>query len=135
MNSGSLDPDVLDRAEQAVAALSGQYRDWAAGGLDQLRLGMTQMRTDGQDCPVILRRMYGIAHDMKGQASTFGYPLLARIAQGLCRLLDEPNTPPPGVHGLEQMDILIGAIATVLDNELKGDGGAHGQSLMRKLEP
>ncbi len=41
--------------------------------------------------PVLKRE----AHDMKGQAATFGYPLVSSVAQSVCRLLEHASAAQP----------------------------------------
>jgi len=38
--------------------------------------------------------LFRAAHDIKGEAATFGYPAVASAAEGLCRLIE--HAPDPG---------------------------------------
>ena len=39
--------------------------------------------------PSRARRLLRAAHDMKGQAATFNFPLIARVAGSLAKLIDD----------------------------------------------
>ena len=54
---------------------------------DVKRLGMTEHTHDA---------LFRAAHDIKGEAATFGYPEVAGVADSLCRLLE--HTPEIGAH-------------------------------------
>ncbi len=82
--------DPVARAEAALAKLSRDFGAWMyeecerleGAQQDTVRLGLTQ-KTHGP--------LFRAAHDIKGEAATFGYPALAGVADSLCRLLE--HTP------------------------------------------
>lgn len=74
-----LDPAALARAEAALAALADSYRAWSAA--DCARLLEAHQTGDRS-------RVFTIAHDIKGQAATFGFPEITRRAAELCRALE-----------------------------------------------
>jgi HPt (histidine-containing phosphotransfer) domain-containing protein len=82
--------DPVGCAEAALAKLSSDFGAWMyeecerldAARQDAVRLGLNQ-RTHGP--------LFRAAHDIKGEAATFGYPALAGAAGSLCRLLE--HTP------------------------------------------
>jgi HPt (histidine-containing phosphotransfer) domain-containing protein len=82
--------DPVENAEAALAELSSEFGAWMyeecerleAARQDVVRLGLNQ-KTHGP--------LFRAAHDIKGEAATFGYPALASAADSLCRLLE--HTP------------------------------------------
>src|SRR5580658_6437944 len=82
--------DPVARAEAALAELSGEFSSWMeaecvrleAARQDVKREGFTEKTHDA---------LFRAAHDIKGEASTFGYPEVAGVAESLCRLLE--HTP------------------------------------------
>lgn len=93
-----IDPQSLARAEAALAALADHYRSWAAADLVRLRAALTPFRPD---------TLFAIAHDIKGQAGTFGFPLVTERANALCRILE--GRPAP-----EQAAALVDALAEAM---------------------
>ena len=84
--------DPVARAEAALAELSGEFgsmMDEECDRLDKerravLKHGFTKTTTE---------KLFHAAHDIKGQAATFGYPAVASAADSLCRLIEyTPDT-------------------------------------------
>ncbi|MBI2241599.1 MAG: Hpt domain-containing protein [Magnetospirillum gryphiswaldense] len=79
-----LDPVALARAEAALHNLAAEYPH---------RLEVDLTRADAcLAAPADIDRLYTILHDIKGQAGTFGYPLVGAIAQRLCLGIKEGRT-------------------------------------------
>jgi HPt (histidine-containing phosphotransfer) domain-containing protein len=84
------DEDPVARAEAALVQLSSEFGAWMHAECERLeaarqnlaRLGITEQTHD---------ELFRAAHDIKGEAATFGFPALAGVADSLCRLLE--HTP------------------------------------------
>jgi HPt (histidine-containing phosphotransfer) domain-containing protein len=82
--------DPIGRAEAALLELSGEFGKWMqsecerleAARQDVMRLGFTEQTRE---------TLFRAAHDIKGEAATFGYPTVAGVAESLCRLIE--HTP------------------------------------------
>ncbi|MBC7907789.1 MAG: Hpt domain-containing protein [Rhodospirillaceae bacterium] len=125
-----LDPEALARAEAALDSLSPHYLSWAEADMARLRAALAELSAD----PSWLARLFTIAHDMKGQAATFGYPLVTTIGERLCRFIDEHPTPTPDADALARMTALVEAMGEVLAQRMAGDGGAAGRALLARLD-
>jgi HPt (histidine-containing phosphotransfer) domain-containing protein len=85
-----LDMGAVKRAEQAMEGLKTEFADWIADGVREL--------TEARDAFIAASseanqaKLHRVAHDLKGQALTFGYPLAARVAASLSRLLEGGNS-------------------------------------------
>ncbi|MDE1935807.1 Hpt domain-containing protein [Bradyrhizobium sp.] len=79
--------DPVARAEKALSDLSGEFRQWMeieVGRLADahaaiLRNGFTEKARD---------ELFRAAHDIKGDAVTFGYPPAGAVAESLCRIVE-----------------------------------------------
>lgn len=81
-----LDPQVLKRAEKAMDDLRHEFSDWLTKDIEALYAAFKVFSaTPTADNAGVLFRA---AHDLKGQATTFEYPLVARVASSLARLMD-----------------------------------------------
>lgn len=125
-----LDPAALARAEAALDALSGRYLAWAEADLKRLEAALDLLRASPGRAG--LERLFTITHDMKGQAATFGYPLLSELGGRLCRLIDA--CPEPQAADIERIGALVAAMGEVLRRRLAGDGGAEGRLLVEGLQ-
>jgi hypothetical protein len=77
---------ILARAEAIVERLSAEYPGYASRDIDILvklseRLASDAARADR------LGEISRIAHDMSGQGTIFGYPLMTRCAGSLCKAM------------------------------------------------
>lgn len=115
-----LDAEALARAEAALDRLSRDYPRWLRADIAAARACLTP--------PADRDRLYTIIHDIKGQAGSFGYPLVSRIGQDLCRMLTE-DAPPP-----ERITPLLEAMEIIIDHGLTDDGGEMGRELLARLD-
>jgi chemotaxis protein histidine kinase CheA len=82
--------DPVARAEAAMAQLSNQFAVWMTAECDRLEAARQQVKHRGFD-RTTHQALFRAAHDIKGEAATFGYPAVARVADSLARLLE--HTP------------------------------------------
>jgi chemotaxis protein histidine kinase CheA len=88
--SGGLDASAIQRAEAAIDELKVEFADWIIEDVN--RLIETRDAYEGQMNNDRLGNLYRAAHDLKGQATTFDFPLVARVASSLCKLTDDAST-------------------------------------------
>lgn len=79
--------DPIARAEQALAQLSGEFKSWMAVECDRLVAAHAALVRDGVTAKS-RDELFRAAHDVKGHAATFGYPMAAAAAESLCRLIE-----------------------------------------------
>lgn len=82
--------DPVARAEAALKTLSNQFDDWMIAECDRLTTTWQQ----AQDKLTRKNRdeLFRAAHNIKGDAATFGYPAAAAVAGSLCRVIEfSPN--------------------------------------------
>lgn len=123
-----LSPEALAKAEAALAGLSQHYLDWAANDAARLRACVQDMQDGKTSLAAGLPRLFTIAHDMKGQAATFGYPLVTELGNRLCRLIEAE--PAPDLSALPHLVRLADAMAQVIAERLDGDGGEAGRRML-----
>ena len=72
-----------------------------------------------------------IAHELRGQGGTFGYPLITLFGKSLYDV-----TKPPCRHTDADLEIVkahIDTMRAVLREKIEGDGGEIGQALFKAL--
>ena len=89
--AGALADDPVARAEAALAGLSHEFSTWMDAEcerLDRARLAVAPSGLTGATRDELFRA----AHDIKGEAETFGFPYAGHAADSLCRLIEyTPN--------------------------------------------
>ena len=128
--AGGIDMAAIKRAEAAMETLKSEFKDWLTDDIARLakvRAGFaltptTEMRAD----------LFRAAHDLKGQADTYGYPLVARVAASLANLLDEANTKPVIPQNL--VDAHVAAIQIAFRDKVNVTNDAVAAALAAELE-
>lgn len=132
-----VDPDALARADAALAALNDDYLRWVAADVAALGAAVAELRACAPECRAdVAARVFEIAHDIKGQGTTFDYPLMTRLGQVMCDLLRAWELDGGNGHSLlaARLDALAAAMAEVVAARLRGDGGAQGRDLVSRLK-
>ncbi len=90
-----IDQDAIDRAEQALKGLSANFDLWLKDEIRHLAAARDHLRgISGEDLPEALDELFRAAHDLKGQADTFGYPLITLTCASLCQLIETAKDMP-----------------------------------------
>ena len=122
--------DPVAQAEAALAELSQDFSAWMGQECDRLDAARHAMRAGGinQDTR---DGLFLAAHDIKGQASTFGFPLVAPVADSLCRLIE--HTPDMARLPLALVDQHVDAVRAIVTRNTRGDVGKYATQLAEKL--
>ena len=79
--------DPVARAEKALAGLSSEFKNWMAIEADRLSAAHAAILRDGFT-DATREELFRAAHDIKGDAATFGYPSASAAAESLCRIIE-----------------------------------------------
>lgn len=124
---------MLARAEAAVADLAKSYTGWAMADVEKCAGLLASARQEvGAERVARAREIYAVAHNIKGQGSSFGYPLMTRLGQSLCHLTRRKDSFSDG--DIDLVGAHLDAMRLVLTKEIRGDGGELGNKLGARLE-
>lgn len=90
VTAATVDDDPVSRAEAALAQLSSDFGAWMHAECERLETARQAVAREGFN-EKTHDALFRAAHDIKGEAATFGYPELTGVAESLCRLLE--HTP------------------------------------------
>lgn len=113
---GDIAMDVVQKAEESLAMLKGEFGDWMQGECDQLESARTDLHANGPN-PTTLLMMFRASHDIKGDAGTLGYPIAGRLAGSLCRLID--HAPDRTRVPIMLIDRYVEAIRAVVREQIR----------------
>jgi hypothetical protein len=99
-----LDETAIRRAEQALKALTPQFNGWMEEAVRKLADAWASIGKEGMK-DGRLAAFHRDAHDIKGQATTLGFPIASRVGASLCLILE--GTPRSRI-GDEAVTVLIG---------------------------
>jgi HPt (histidine-containing phosphotransfer) domain-containing protein len=122
--------DPVARAEKALAGLSGEFKNWMAAEADRLSAAHAAIVGDGFT-HAACEELFRAAHDIKGDAATFGYPSAAAAAESLCRIIE--HTPDLDQVPSDLIAHHINAIQAIVRERTKLDTVSMAGELSRKL--
>ena len=126
----TLEFDPVAQAEAALAELSKDFSAWMNQECDRLDAARHAMRAGGINQGT-RDGLFLAAHDIKGQAATFGFPLVAPVADSLCRLIE--HTPDMARLPFALIDQHVDAIRAIITKNTRGDSDANAARLSQKL--
>jgi HPt (histidine-containing phosphotransfer) domain-containing protein len=128
----AMDPndDPVARAEAALAELSNEFSTWMQSECERLeaarqavvQTGFTEKTKD---------TLFRAAHDIKGEAATFGYPSVAGVAESLCRLIE--HTPDASRIPVALAEQHVDAVRAIVREHNRADNATIARSLTQRL--
>lgn len=128
---GAIDPAAIAKAEAALKSLSSNFTQWLADEIAKLEASRQAVRTQGATVET-MESLYLRAHDLKGLGTTYGYPLITRVASSLSRMIDDKDKR--AAAPLELIDAHIDAIKAAVRDEIKSEDHPVGRVLVEELE-
>jgi hypothetical protein len=128
---GMIDPGAIAKAEAALKSLSGNFAQWLQDEITKLEAARQQIRAEGPTYDN-MESLYLRTHDLKGLGTTYGFPLITRIAGSLCRLIDDKDRRTSAPMGL--VDAHIDAIKAAVRDDIRAEDHPVGQVLVQELE-
>ena len=127
---GGIDMAAIKRAEAAMEILKVEFHDWLAEDVAKL----DARRDVFAKAPSATTRedLFRAAHDLKGQADTFEYPMIARMASSLTKLIDSTN--PSTEVPLTLVDAHVAAIRVVFRDKIQTTTDRMAMVLAEELE-
>jgi chemotaxis protein histidine kinase CheA len=122
--------DPVVRAEKALAGLSGEFRKWMAIEADRLSAAHAVILKHGFTDET-REELFRAAHDIKGDAATFGYPSAGAAAESLCRIIE--HAPDLEKVPSELIVYHINAIEAIVRERTKLDTISTASALSRQL--
>jgi HPt (histidine-containing phosphotransfer) domain-containing protein len=122
--------DPVARAEAALAGLSGEFKDWMLAEADRLAAAHAAILKNGFG-EEANGELFRAAHDIKGDAATFGFPAAAATAESLCRIIE--HAPDLAKVPAELIAHHINAIQAIVRDHTRLDTLTVASELSRRL--
>jgi hypothetical protein len=122
--------DPVARAEKALAGLSGEFKNWMIVETDRLSAAHAAILKGGFT-DAAREELFRSAHDIKGDAATFGYPSAAAAAESLCRIIE--HAPDLDEVPSNLIAHHINAIQAIVRERTKLDTVSMASELSRQL--
>lgn len=128
----TIDAEALAKAEQLFQEMAEDYPDWVQGLINELADLHRRCVDTPQERRGIFEKIAAIAHDMKGQGGTFGYPLITQFADSLYDVASLRGNYTDNV--VEIIKAHIDSMRAVIRERVSGDGGEIGAQLADSLK-
>lgn len=127
----ALDQKAIARAEAELEKMASQFDDWITDELENLVNAWAQYESANGD-EAAVAELHRRAHDLKGLAPTYGYPLIGRVCNTLCKLTSDetPDLNPPEALLRAHVD----AVRAMVSGQIKGGDHPVGNLLVSELE-
>ena len=122
--------DPIARAEKALAGLSGEFKNWMRIEADRLSAAHAAILKNGFT-DATCEELFRAAHDIKGDAATFGYPSAGAAAESLCRIIE--HSPDLDNVPSDLIAHHINAIQAIVRERTKLDTVSTASELSRQL--
>jgi HPt (histidine-containing phosphotransfer) domain-containing protein len=122
--------DPVARAEAALAQLSSEFGDWMRAECERLEAARQDVKGSGFTKKTHVA-LFRAAHDIRGEAATFGYPAVGEVADCLCRLLE--HTPDMTRIPLNLVDQHVDAVRAIMREHTRRDLAVVAGALIRRL--
>ena len=122
--------DPVARAEKALSDLSGEFRQWMEIEVERLAAAHATLVKDGFT-KVARDELFRAAHDIKGDAVTFGFPPAGTIAESLCRIIE--HAPDLDEVPSNLIEHHINAIQAIVRERTRLDTVSTANELSRQL--
>jgi HPt (histidine-containing phosphotransfer) domain-containing protein len=129
-NPGAAHEDAIARAEAALADLATEFSTWMDTECERLDQARHKVKKQGL-AGAVKDELFRAAHDIKGEAETFGFPHAGQVAESLCRLIEHtPDSKRVPISLIEQHVDAVRAI--IREIEIK-DADKTATKLVTKL--
>ncbi len=129
----TISPEALAEAEKALNKMSEDYPDWVSSLIVKLQEQHGRCVDTPEKRHEFFEEINHIAHDMKGQGGTFGYPLITKFADSLYGF----TIKRPGEISDNQIELVkshVDSMRAVIRGRVSGDGGEIGAELSKSLD-
>ncbi len=124
------DDDPVARAEAALSALSSEFSGWMDSECERLDAARRKLKQTGFT-KATRDELFHAAHDIKGEASTFGFPYVAAAAGSLCRLIEHTPDMTRIPHLL--VDQHVDAVRAIVRENARADVQEIAHALTKRL--
>ena len=122
--------DPVARAELALATLSSEFSTWMDSECERIDTARQRVLQSGFNAAT-KEALFHAAHDIKGEAATFGYPAVAAVADSLCRLIE--HTPDSKRIPFKLVDQHVDAVRAIIREYTSSDAKELSAALTKKL--
>ncbi len=128
----NLDPTWVDAAERMIGSAKVDYIQAAQEDMARLATAYDRAMNDSANRVAHMHELYGVVQSIKGQGTSFGYPLMTAVGTQLARFIEDCGENLTDAQ-MEAVKVHQEALRLVMQQKMEGDGGPIGQKLVAGL--
>jgi CheY-like chemotaxis protein len=129
---GEIPSDVIEEAERQLEKTTLEFKSWGLEYLVELTEFCTKASTETGSRSQYFSDINRLAMKLRGQGSTFDYPLISTISTMLYDLTVEGC--PEDDKNIKAAEFHIETMRAVIRDDITGDGGETGRHLVEELQ-
>jgi len=130
--SGTLDASWIDAAERTIVNAKFDYIEAANEDLGKLQAAYDKCISDPANRPEHIKSLYAMVQSIKGQGTSFGYPLMTSVGSQLARFMEDCGDSLTDAQ-MDAVKVHVEALRLVMQQKMEGDGGPIGLKLVAGL--
>ena len=131
-SGGELTPQMRSAADRVLGSLAVDYPALALADINRMIQLLQAAKDEPAKAAEALHAIHRIAHDMRGQGGSFGYPLMTRIAASLSLLTETLTRYDAEVQGVVRAH--LEAMRAIITKRTTGEGDATAQQIVKALD-
>ena len=128
----TLDPTWVEVAERSIITAKFDYIEAANEDMARLAQAYDKAMSDPANRVAHIQELYAIVQSIKGQGTSFGYPLMTAVGTQLARFIEDCGDNLTDAQ-MEAVKVHQEALRLVMQQKMEGDGGPIGQKLVAGL--
>lgn len=121
----------IARADKVVGLMADEFEEIFKKNTVRLAGTMKKLLEDKDGRAEHVARVRYLLNELRGQAGTFGYPLVSQVGDSCCKFIDLSSSVEEGE--IEVVEVHVNALIAINQAKIKGDGGPVGNELIAGL--
>ncbi len=121
-----------DRQENISPELHALYMTGVMQDLDKLEMLLGDLERSTRPWRDCMSDMRAIVHNIKGQGTSFGYPLMTGIGESLYRMVLAMREQPAAAV-VKVLGAHVEALRTIIDHDIRANAGSLGREVVTRL--
>jgi hypothetical protein len=130
--TSTVDSAWIEAAERSMGNAKFDYLEAVTEDLTRLQSAYDAALKDRAGRVERIKELYAIVQTIKGQGSSFGYPLISNVGAQLARFLEDCGENPTDAQ-MEGVKVHVETLRLIMQQKMEGDGGPMGQKIVAGL--
>lgn len=130
--TSSIDGVWLDAAEKSMGNAKFDYLEAVSEDMTRLQAAYDVALKDQAGRVERIQELYAIVQTIKGQGSSFGYPLISNVGAQLARFIEDCGDNLTDAQ-MEGVKLHVETLRLIMQQKMEGDGGPMGQKIVAGL--